>query len=186
VTRDQLEHAIRAACDIAEDNELFVFGSQALLGGYPDAPPSLRASIEVDVQPVNRPERVDAIDGALGELSQFHATFGFYVHGVAIESATLPRGWDGRTVPVAHPVRTRGNIGHCLEGHDLAASKLAAYREKDRAFVATLLAERMIASEVLVARVRDLPIGQEHAERLEEWVRLTVRDLSGRDPEAHR
>ncbi len=48
---DQLEHAIRAACDVAEDRELLVFGSQAILGSFPNAPESLRSSIEVDVQP---------------------------------------------------------------------------------------------------------------------------------------
>jgi hypothetical protein len=35
---------------------------------------------------------VDKIDGALDELSLFHATNGFYVHGVLIEAATLPEG----------------------------------------------------------------------------------------------
>jgi hypothetical protein len=59
---------------------------------FPNAPASLRASIEVDVQPKNRPETVDAIDGALGELSMFHQTHGFYVHGISIESAMLPEG----------------------------------------------------------------------------------------------
>jgi hypothetical protein len=72
VTRNQLEHAIRAACDVSNDTELWIFGSQALLGQFPDAPESLRASIEVDVQPKNRPEAVDVIDGSLGELSMFH------------------------------------------------------------------------------------------------------------------
>ncbi len=51
MTRDQLEHAIRAACDVSHDTELFVFGSQAILAEYPKAPERLRASIEVDVQP---------------------------------------------------------------------------------------------------------------------------------------
>jgi hypothetical protein len=92
MTRDQLEHAIRAACDVSDDTELWIFGSQAILGEFPDAPASLRASIEVDVQPKNRPEAVDMIDGALGELSMFHETHGFYVHGISIESAMLPEG----------------------------------------------------------------------------------------------
>ncbi len=43
MTRDELEHAIRAACDIADDTELWVFGSQAVLGSYPDAPPAVPA-----------------------------------------------------------------------------------------------------------------------------------------------
>ena len=41
MTRDQLEHAIRAACDVSEDTELWIFGSQAILGEFPDAPKSL-------------------------------------------------------------------------------------------------------------------------------------------------
>jgi hypothetical protein len=74
MTRYQLEHAIRAACYIAGDTELVIIGSQAILGTYPDPPDSLTASIEVDVQPKNRLENTDAIDGALGEMSQFHTT----------------------------------------------------------------------------------------------------------------
>ncbi len=82
MTRHQLEHAIRAACDVAEDTELLIFGSQAILGEHPNAPERLRASIEVDVQPLNRPSAVDLIDGALGELSLFHQTYGFYVQNL--------------------------------------------------------------------------------------------------------
>lgn len=113
MNRDQLEHAIRAACDVSQDQELIIFGSQAIVGTYPEAPGDLRASIEVDIQPKNRPEAVDDIDGALGELSMFHQTHGFYVHGVSIESAWLPVGWEDRTVPISDPVGTRGGVGHC-------------------------------------------------------------------------
>ena len=60
-------NSIRAACDVSDDTELWIFGSQAILGEFPNAPESLRASIEVDVQPKNRPETVDYIDGALGD-----------------------------------------------------------------------------------------------------------------------
>ncbi len=42
MTRDQLEHAIRAACDVADDNELLIFGSQAILAEYPNAPPEFK------------------------------------------------------------------------------------------------------------------------------------------------
>ncbi|MCK5784944.1 MAG: hypothetical protein KAH54_00140 [Candidatus Sabulitectum sp.] len=64
---DQLEHAIRAACDVAEDTELLIFGSQAILGSFPQAPESLRASIEIDVQPKNMIEKTVFVDGALGD-----------------------------------------------------------------------------------------------------------------------
>lgn len=163
MTRDQPEHAIRAACKVAEDTELIIFGFQAILGEHPDAPADLRASVEVDVQPRNRPDAVDKIDGALGELSLFHGTHGFYVQGVSIEAATLPEGWEDRTIQVKDDHTTQGNIGHCLETHDLAASKLVAYRDKDRDFVRILLIESMIEVEILLHRVGLLPTTDEAA-----------------------
>ena len=59
MTREQLEHAIRASCEVSEDTEIWIFGSQAILAEFPNAPKALRASIEVDVQPKNRPDKVD-------------------------------------------------------------------------------------------------------------------------------
>jgi hypothetical protein len=175
--RDQLEHAIRAACEVAGDTELLIFGSQAILGSYPDAPESLRASIEVDVSPRNLPENTDRIDGALGELSLFHRTHGFYVHGVLIESAVLPRGWEQRTVAVGDLQTTRGHTGYCLEAHDLAASKLVAGRDKDRVFVATLLIEGLIDGETLLQRIAELPADPAHRDSISRWVRATSAEV---------
>jgi hypothetical protein len=121
MTRGELEHAIRAACDVAGDSEIYVFGSQAILGEHPSAPEELRQSVEVDVAPKNSPERVDEIDGALGELSQFHQTHGFYVHGVSLETAVLPEGWKGRVIRVQNQ-NTDQYSGWCVAAHDLAAS----------------------------------------------------------------
>ena len=175
---DQLEHAIRAACDVSGDTELFIFGSQAILGSYPDAPESLRASIEVDVQAKNRPEMTDHIDGALGQDSLFHSTHGFYVHGVSIESATLPEGWGERTVTVSHQAGERVCKGLCIEAHDLAASKLVAYREKDRTFVLTLLVEDLIDGTTLLERISTLSVDEATRERLFRWVKISLDDIS--------
>ena len=174
MTREELEHAIRAACDVAKETEVYVFGSQAILGQYPDAPEVLRMSAEADMAPKNFPERADLIDGSLGELSMFHDTHGFYVHGLDISAATLPAGWEERTIKVQSRA-TRQNIGWCLEGHDLAASKLVAFRDKDREFVRVLIAERMISPEKLTARIRMLPAGD--SERPLAWVKITAAEL---------
>lgn len=176
MTREELEHAIRAACDVTEDDEVWVFGSQAILGEHPDAPEALRQSVEADVAPKNLPERVDWIDGALGELSQFHRTYGFYVHGVPIESATLPSGWKKRVVSV--PGRgAEPSTGWCLEAHDLAVSKLAAFRAKDRDFVRVLIVEEMLSTEVLLERVADAPIDEEPGTRIVRWIKATSNAL---------
>jgi len=177
VTREDLEHAIRAACDVARDTEVWVFGSQSLLGQYPDAPEALRTSIEVDVDPRNRPEMVDAIDGTLGEGSRFHETHGFYVHGVSIENATLPAGWERRTVVVRNP-NTNDATGRCLGAHDLAASKLAAFRAKDREFVRVLLENGLVDARKLTRLIDRLPLSREQRDRYRAWVNRTVQELA--------
>ena len=178
MTREQLEHAIRAACEVSEDTEIWIFGSQAILAEFPDAPEDLRASIEVDVQPKNRPDKVDVIDGALGELSPFHQTHGFYVHGLPMkEAVALPQGWQDRTKPIHDEISTRGKTGWCIETHDLAASKLVAYREKDRDFVRALLIEKMIIVETLIERIHMLQIDEQLRERILKWVHKTTEEL---------
>lgn len=176
MTRSELEHAIRATCDVADENEVYVFGSQAILGQYPDAPQALRQSAEADIALKNRPEKADAVDGALGELSMFHQTHGFYVHGLGIEAACLPQGWESRAAIVQN-ANTRGKKGICVEAHDLAASKLVAFRDKDREFVRVLLLEKMVELEKLVTTIDALPIAASEQSRLSQWVRLTAKEL---------
>ena len=177
MTRDQLEHAIRAACEVSGDTEVWVFGSQAILGEHPDAPESVCASIEVDIQPKNHPDKVDDVDGSLGELSPFYESFGFYVHGVALTAASLPSGWQSRVIPVMDEIGTRGKTGLCVEAHDLAASKLAAYREKDRDYVRILLREGLVQGETLRERVGALSVDEEHRARLLQWLDVTLEEL---------
>ena len=43
MTRRQLEHIIGAAATIAEDDDIIVIGSQAILGQYPSAPEDFRS-----------------------------------------------------------------------------------------------------------------------------------------------
>ena len=64
MTRAQLEHIIRAAASIAEDDEIVVIGSQAILGQFANAPAPLTVSNEADVYPRNRVERVGRTGGA--------------------------------------------------------------------------------------------------------------------------
>ncbi len=81
-------------------------------------------------------------------------------------------------IVVSDSIGTRGHIGRCLEAHDLAASKLAAYREKDRDFVRTLLAEALVDHRVLLERIGQLDIEQDHREKLQHWVSSTTKDLT--------
>jgi hypothetical protein len=60
---------------------------------------------------------------------------------------------------------------------ELAASKLAAYRDKDRDFVRTLLIEQMIDAEILLFRVELLPVSEDIKQRLSKWIKATVADI---------
>lgn len=156
MTRQQLEHAIRAAGAIANDPELYVVGSQAILGAFPDAHPDLCRSMEVDIAPKNRPELEALIEGSIGELSPFHQTFGFWVDGVEIQGILLPDGWTNRLVLVDNP-NTNGFRGLCLDPADLAVSKLAAGRPKDLDYVRVLLRERLVSARTLRERIDATP-----------------------------
>jgi hypothetical protein len=168
--RRDLEHLIRAAADIADDDELIVIGSQAILGQYPDAPAELCVSTEADIFPKNRPERSDLIDGSIGEGSPFHDAYGYYAQGVGEETATLPGGWKDRLVPVRN-TNTRGATGWCLEAHDLVLSKYVAAREKDDRFVRAALAAGLVSPETLAARLESLPIDEQGKERIRRRIR---------------
>ena len=152
MNRAQLEHIIRASCTVADDDELIVIGSQAILGQFPAAPPELTVSLEADVYPKHHPERAELIDGALGELSMFHQTFGYYADGVAENTATLPEGWSARLVPVCN-ANTLDKTGWCLEIHDLLISKYIAGREKDRRYTAAAARHGLCSAALLRQRL---------------------------------
>lgn len=155
--RSELEHVIRAAGAIADDREIVVLGSQAILGQFPDAPAALLVSIEADVFPLNRPELADLIDGSIGEGSAFHELYGYYAQGVDQRVATLPRDWRQRLVKVLNP-NTNGIAGLCLEVHDLAISKYVAGRPKDLEFTRELARQRMTSPVTLRTRLDETEV----------------------------
>lgn len=155
--RADLEHVIRAAATIANENELIIIGSQSILGQYPDAPPDLCVSMEADLYPKNRPELAEVIDGCIGEGSPFHATFGYYAQGVGPGTAKLPRGWERRLVKVESP-DTQPGKGLCLEAHDLALSKYAAGREKDLEFTRRMAEAGMLDKDILLKRLPTMDV----------------------------
>lgn len=166
MTREQLEHVIRAAAANADTDEVVVVGSQAILGSIASpAQKVLVRSMEADVFPLKHPERSILIDGAIGEKSVFHETFGYYAHGVAPETVVLPAGWRERLVPVRNE-NTRGCTGWCLELHDLAVSKLAAGREKDIEFLHGMVQEGLIERPVLIERLQAVEFASEEAKNV--------------------
>lgn len=153
--RSDLEHLLRAAGNIVQDTQFLVLGSQAILGRYPNAPEELLWSMEVDLVAKNKPELTERLN-SIGEDSEFHELFGYYADPVTESTATLPKGWKGRLVNVESP-ETNGVTGLCLDPHDLFIAKVAAYREKDIAYVRVMVAHGMVGKDRLLELARTVP-----------------------------
>jgi len=156
VTRDQFEHAVRAAGAVLGAGEVLVIGSQALHASVAGRlPAEALRSVEVDVAALTGdPDGTlaDLIDGSIGEASQFHATFGYYAQGVVESTAVLPAGWRKRLVRYDRP-GTAGVVAWCLEVHDLWVSKAVAGRPKDLEFCDALLRRRLAQPRLLRSRL---------------------------------
>jgi hypothetical protein len=155
VKRDELEHVLRAAGAITGVSTWVIVGSQAILGALPDAPRELLVSQEVDLYAPGDEAASDLVDGSIGEKSPFHESFGYYGHGVGPETAILPSRWRERAI-VVESQATHGVKGICPAPPDLAVSKLAAWREKDRDFVASLFRHGIVRPDDVRQRLPEL------------------------------
>lgn len=133
--RDQLEHAIRAACQILGHPEVIIVGSQSILGTFREAqlPDEATMSLEIDVLPIaddnaETARLADLVEGVAGEFSPFENLHGFSIDGVDLETSALPAGWRERLVPVrnANTAAPGGEpvfTGWCLDKEDLCVAK---------------------------------------------------------------
>lgn len=167
--RDQLEHAIRTACQIIGHEAVVVVGSQSILGSFADEelPAGATVSLEIDILPVAGDGRetarlADLIEGVAGEWSPFEEQHGFSIDGVDLATAVLPDGWRDRLVEVrnantAAPSGQPQYTGWCLDKEGLCVAKLCALREKDRYFVAALLDAGLVDAGVITSRLSEVP-----------------------------
>ena len=167
--RDQLEHAIRTACQIIGRPEVIVVGSQAILGTFSEdeLPAEATMSVEIDILPIadgnaETKRLADLIEGAAGELSPFEELHGFSIDGVDLETSALPEGWRDRLVKVqnantAAPTGEPQFTGWCLDKEDLCVAKLCAFREKDRNFVGALVRAGLVDAAVIASRLLTVP-----------------------------
>jgi hypothetical protein len=168
VRREQLEHVLRSACQIAGDPDVLVIGSQSVLGAF-----EATASMEVDVAFFDDPDdrKADQVDGAIGELSPFHEMNGYYAQGVSVSTATLPHGWRDRLILVESR-STQPGRGYTLEPHDCVVSKLVAGREKDYAFALALIRGRLVDPATVAERIEMVKVHPRVLERLRRWIAM--------------
>ena len=165
MTREELEHIIRASAEVTGQYEFVIIGSQSMLGAVPNPERIFTVSMEVDIYPLQSPDLADKIDGSIGEGSLFHETHGYYAQGVGPNTAILPRDWMSRVHRVQNR-QTNDRVGYCLDILDLFLSKAAAGRPKDREFCSALLKYGYLSPEDVIDKIPIMPIGEEDQKRL--------------------
>ena len=176
MTREDLEHIIRASADITDQYEFVIVGSQSILGPVPNPQAVFTMSAEADIYPLLAPELAEKIDGAIGEGSPFHETHGYYAQGVGPDTAILPDGWFQRVHRVQNS-NTNDRVGYCLGVADLFMSKAAAGRDKDRDFCMALLAHAYVDPAQALGLVPHMPITDSEMRRLRATIRRWVKTL---------
>jgi hypothetical protein len=177
--KQQVDQVLRAAGRITGDKQFIIVGSQSLHGKYPDLPDEILRSAEVDLIAGKKSVRTDWLN-AIGYLSPFHETFGYYADPVDAGAATLPKGWKGRLVNLA-PGETEGVRGLCLEPHDLAIAKYAAAREKDLIFTRELVRRGIVAEERLLLLLDQTQVDEEVRNRIRDHIAADFQAARDRD-----
>ena len=176
MTREELEHIIRASADVTNQYEFVIIGSQSMLGQVPNPEKVFTVSMEADIYPKEAPELADAIDGAIGEGSQFHETYGYYAQGVGPDTAILPKDWMTRVHRVQNN-HTNGRVGYCLDVVDLFLAKAAAGRDKDRKFCMSLLEYSYLSPAQAIELVQTMPINDDQQRKLRTTIRRWTKVL---------
>jgi hypothetical protein len=191
-TLEDLERTVRAIATEFKTDKIFIIGSQGILLEWPNAPPLMRTSPEIDVYPENAkdweaqerrkhpdesPEASEHIDALFGSGSQFHRTHGFYIDGVDENTAMLPAGWRSRAVVRQFDFggRTVTAVAPCPE--DLIVSKLARLDDKDKSFIEAYHSERPLDPSVIEERIRLSDFEAIIAERARAYIRNLTRKI---------
>ena len=162
--KQQVDHVLRAAGRITGEKRFIIVGSQALHGRHPDLADEILTSFEVDLIASDRIDRTEWLN-VIGVDSQFHETYGYYADAVDTGTATLPKGWRCRLVNLP-PGDTEGVRGLCLDPHDLAIAKYAAFREKDLIFTRELARRGIVSQHQLLTLLEQTKLSGELRERI--------------------
>ncbi len=184
MTREELEHIIRASGDITNQYEIVIVGSQSILGPLPNPEAAFTVSMEADIYPLHAPEMADNIEGSMGEGSQFHETHGYYAQGVGPYTAILPKDWMERVHRVQNR-NTDNRVGLCLDLADLFLAKAAAGREKDREFCMAMFEYAHVTPAQVLMLVPTMPLDDKEQRTLRATIRRwakAVRDAGHNVP----
>ena len=153
---EEMAHILRASKGLTGETVFIVAGSTAVLAQFRNPPEIMVRSCEVDLYSRSAPELSEVIEGALGNGSPFHIAFGYHADSIDENTVTLPVDWMDRSIRLENHPLLDGAVAICPEIHDLAVSKLAAFREKDREWVEAGIEAGVIKSAQVISLIKNM------------------------------
>lgn len=173
LSREKVEHGLRAAADILGTKDLVLIGSATAVFGEGRYTLRMARSEEIDTySPDARARSGDELE-SIGPRTPFFETHGFYVDGVSPDTARMPADWRDRATTV--PLKTDPSIRVTVpELNDVALSKLIAWREKDIGWLEDAAMLGRIDPVAMAGRVEAMPLHRVEAPSEELNRRLQV------------
>jgi len=202
-SREDVSRAVNAIVTNFEDrgcNAVVLVGSQAILASY-DLPPSVPlVSFELDVFPVRlsdgqwqplqegtEDDISEEVFASFGEGSMFHETHDFFLDGVSSTTSSLPTDWTDRQV--VREMEVYGKKAYLIAPavEDLILAKAVAGREKDKEWIAAVLADKDVKINIysLKQYVKNLPIDAEKKETVKAGLERMVKECRPEKNKAH-
>jgi len=155
-----LKHLTEVVIAMIHPQSITVLGSSAFLALDPDLGEEgrpLELSLDADLLIVPCDDRQAAVlHEAVGEGSLFHQEYGVYADFMRSDVvSTLPKGWEGRCLPLAGYPSVR-----CVNPYDLAIVKLVLGRDKDMVLLKALVAGGSLNLATLRTRYHEVPLDE--------------------------
>jgi hypothetical protein len=157
--RSDLDHILRSARGVTGLDRFVLIGSAAILAWRAIVPPGMLMTREADLfaYEADDPDQVaDELEGAIGQGSNFDATFGYYCDGVSEQTAVMPTDWAVRSKEYSTE-NTKGAIAVVPSPNDIALAKLCAWREKDQDWLSIAYGHRIIDPDAMSSLLDRMP-----------------------------
>ena len=145
---NDVRSVVADASRLAQRGELVIFGSGSLAFWLDSAPPTR----DVDIYCIP-PERGEAIEALMGELSWYHERHGAYVEVWAPETFRTSSDWRTRA-KIVRSDETPELVVLIPHPHDVILAKLERCDERDREQIRAVLEELPLEREALEALLR--------------------------------
>lgn len=172
--RSNLDHILRSARSVTGLDRFVLIGSAAILAWEAIVPPRMLMTREADLfaYEAEDPDQVaDELEGAIGQDSNFDATFGYYCDGVGEQTAIMPADWRLRSKEYSTE-NTQGAVAIVPSPNDIALAKLCAWRDKDRDWLSIAHGHRIIDLDTMVSLLDRMPERAPSRQELERRIEI--------------